>query len=186
MLLEGCLSPQKQHAIERQYERQPPHALFLAAVSNTTQTPSCVCQLAMLLKGYLFPQTRYKHRCVRQLGMLLKVDFSPKHDTNTKLCMPVGMLWRGYLSPQTRHEHQAVYASWYAMEGVCFLSPPTRHKHQAVYASWVCYGRCVFFISPDTTRTPSCVCQLGMLLKGHLLAQTRYKHQTMYDSWVCY
>ena len=132
MPLEGYLSPQTSHAIER----QPPQALFLAAVSNTTQTPSCVCQLAMLLKGYLFPQTRYKHRCVRQL----KVDFSPKHDTNTKLCMPVDMLWKGYLFPQTRHKHQVVYASWYAMEGV--------------------------FISPNTTQTPSCVCQLVCYGRG--------------------
>ena len=98
------------------------------------------------IEGGFFSQTRHKHRCVRQLGMLLKVDFSPKHDTNTKLCMPVGMLWRGYLSPQTRHKHQAVYASWYAMEGV--------------------------FISPNTTQTPSCVCQLvcyggGIYLPKH-------------------
>ena len=42
MLLEGYLSPQTSHATERQHERQPPQALFLAAVSNTTQTPCCV------------------------------------------------------------------------------------------------------------------------------------------------
>ena len=163
MLLEGYSSPPKQHATERQYERQPSHALFLAAVSNTTQTPSCVCQLAMLLKGYLFPRKRYKHRCVRQLCMLLKVYFSPRHDTNTKLCMPVDMLLRGYLFPQTQHKHQAMYTSWYAMEGV--------------------------FISPNTTQTPSCVCQLvcyGRCVCVFLSPPTRHKHQAVYANWVCY